>query len=145
MSSSASYSLRHGKKIVENRFRCRTNFSKSRSQFPALATNNLIPMNEFDAFRRAVEIHRDGGWNPSRPNRPTLQAGKDYHTIHSICSLVMKCKMDMPDETVDDLVKCVQTRYPELATQVKNDRSFSTGARCLIMLMNDHRVMASIR
>jgi hypothetical protein len=94
-------------------------------------------MNEFEAFRRAVEIYRGGSWSPSKPDRPTLHAGDDYRTIRQICSLVAISPMDMPDETLDDLVSCLQERYPALVQEVKGHRSFATGARCLLKLMDE--------
>ncbi|HUI15975.1 MAG TPA: hypothetical protein VL048_21145 [Xanthobacteraceae bacterium] len=94
-------------------------------------------MNEFEAFRRAVEIHRGGSWSPSKPDRPTLYARDDYRTIRQVCSLVANSAMDMPDETLDDLVSCLQERSPGLVQEVKGDRSFATGARCLLKLMDE--------
>jgi len=50
---------------------------------------------------------------------------------------------DMPDETIDDLISCIRTRYPRLVKEVKHDHSFATGARCLLKLM-DEVVMPSL-
>jgi hypothetical protein len=94
-------------------------------------------MNEFDAFRRAVEIYRDGDWSPGQPHRPTLQAGEDHRTIREICSLVVNSRIKLPDESVEDLFGCIQNRYPALATALKRDPSYGTGARNLLKLMDD--------
>lgn len=95
-------------------------------------------MNEFEAFRRAIEIYRDGGWNSTRPNSPTLQAGKDHRTIREICALVINSRAKLPQETIADLLQCLNLRYPGLARTLERDRTYASGARCLLELMDNH-------
>ena len=103
-----------------------------------MASELGLAMNEFEAFRRAVEIYRDGGWRSTRPNSPTLLAGRHHRTIRQICTLISNSRAELPDETIADLRQCLDLCYPALAEALERDRTYGSGAQCLLKLMDDN-------
>jgi hypothetical protein len=92
-------------------------------------------MNEFEAFCRAVELHRNGGWNPRTPDRPTLMAGARYRTVREICGLIIKSRTPLPDTAVGDLLWCCDLHFPDLSEGLNSNRTYAAGANCLLQLM----------
>lgn len=100
-------------------------------------------MNEFEAFRRAVEIFRDGGWNSARPESPTLLAGNGHRTIREICTLIVNSRTKLPKETIADLLQCLEHRDSALDAALKRDPTYASGARCLLKLLDErHKITA---
>lgn len=93
-------------------------------------------MNEYEAFRRAIELHRNGDWKPAAPNWPQLKAGARYRTIQEICELIINSKASLPEDALTDLLWCCNTYAPNLTRALRRDRTYSAGAACLLALMS---------
>lgn len=102
-----------------------------------LVAEPSLNMNELEAFRRAVEIYRDAGWNSARPNSPTLLVGNDHRTIREICTRIIDSRAKLPKETIADLLQCLDHRDPARASSLKRDPIYASGARCLLKLLDD--------
>jgi hypothetical protein len=94
-------------------------------------------MDACEAFCIAVKFYRSGEWSPALPARTTINVYGRNLTLRQVCSLVEDVAQPLPDSIVSDLFTSLRRRHPRLEKRVTVDRTYSSGAGCLIHLLNE--------
>ncbi len=90
-----------------------------------------------EAFCIAAKIYRSGEWTPGFPNRNTIDVNGRRRTLRDICALVTAIQERLPNSTVDDLRERMHAQHIQLQEELVHDRSYATGAKCLLRLMDE--------
>lgn len=96
-------------------------------------------MNERQAFCAVVLAFAYKDWSPAAPDEPTLDVNGKARTPRQICRLVSGILDKLPDEVVGALI--MEMRDRELRKALGKDRTYRTGADCLLKWM-ERRVEA---
>ena len=89
-----------------------------------------------EAFHEALRLYRDG-WSPERPEHPMVNIkGKDY-TIREVCERMAGIDDRMDDDVEGDLSSEIdEAGDMNLKSEFAKNRSYATGAQCLLKLMD---------
>jgi hypothetical protein len=99
-----------------------------------MAEQSPIPANLSAAFHRAVWSFRDWGFIRFEPS---VSVDQNPFLISTVCDLVMKFKDPLPDNVFAKLLSYTLEGYNELGGDLAKDRSYATGARCLLKMISD--------
>jgi len=91
-------------------------------------------MDRREAFRAAVIKFVSPKW--AFPDNDTFEVEGKFRTVREVCELVKDDDEALPDPTVGDLMWALHGDL-RLIEKLGQSRTFATGSRCLLDLLND--------
>jgi hypothetical protein len=101
-----------------------------------MAEQLSIPADLSAAFHRAVWSFRDWGFARFEPS---ISVDQNAFLISAVCDIVMKFKDPLPNNVFDKLLAYTLEGPPSLRGDLAKDRSYATGARCLLKMIWDRK------
>ena len=94
-------------------------------------------MDALEAFYIGVKIYRSGDWSPALPTFNKVKVRGEYLTLREVCNLIEHVRERLPDSVVSNLFTSLRSSHPRLAEELVVDRTYASGARCLLRLMDE--------
>jgi hypothetical protein len=102
------------------------------------SSSGQLPLDYGAAFCDGVMRFRDE-WNPAATEFSVDIGGKPF-LLSDLCRLVRSRSGHLPRNVLNQLLSEMHNiRYERLKTELADDPSYSTAARCLLVLINDSR------
>jgi hypothetical protein len=99
-----------------------------------MAEQSPIPTDLSAAFHRAVWSFRDWGFARFEPS---VSVNQNPFLMSAVCDLVIKFRDPLPSNVFDKLLSYTLEGPPSLRRDLVEDRSYATGARCLLKMVRD--------
>jgi hypothetical protein len=96
-----------------------------------------IPTELAEAFRDAVGLFRD--WSPGLPKAIEVSVKGKSYSMSEVCHLVDHFSGQLPQDVFDALLSYMHAPHTDLRRELVSDRSYATGARCLVKLIGDRK------
>jgi hypothetical protein len=103
----------------------------------AMAEDDLaaaIPPDLERAFMETVWGYSDWGFEGPEPE---VSIERQRFTLSAVCRFVSKFDAPMPNVIYSKLLSVIDATHAELAEQLTNNRSYASGALCLLKLIDD--------
>jgi hypothetical protein len=104
--------------------------------------SETMPEDVRQAFGDAVRLF--DRWRFDTP-APTLHFRTLFVSLSGVCDLVLAYKNEpLPVSVHDELWRLIDDLHVNLKTELANDPSYATGARCLDALIQDRRASVAV-
>jgi hypothetical protein len=107
------------------------------ADFDSVKSSGTHSMDEREAFWAAVYKFRSPEWSPALPDQPTFQVKGKHLTIRQVCELVKDIPDELPYIVAGEMVKAMHGDH-RLIQLFAPSRTYATGSKCLLELLEDH-------
>ena len=94
-------------------------------------------MNEREAFCVAAKFYCSGEWSPALSSRNKIDVTGKLSLFVRFASMVAPMKDRLPDSIANDLLDRMKAQHARLQKDLVMDRSYATGAKCLLKSMDE--------